>query len=76
MACSECNGLNAELRARIREQWFAAECLGRVGEKTEPYVYAKLYKRLSDARIEHELARLALNNHQRDGHAEKAITVT
>ncbi len=40
-----------------------------VNETGDAVVFQKFRAKLSDAKMEHELARLALEKHQQDGHA-------
>jgi hypothetical protein len=69
MACAQCDCLIAELKFRHREHMHAFQCMAEVTEPAEPVVFARLRAKLSDARVEHELARLTLEKHQQDGHA-------
>jgi len=48
----------------------ASECLALVDAEEDSVLFMRFRVRLSDARMEHELARLVLEAHQRDGHAE------
>ena len=47
----------------------AAQCFSPVTEANDAAVFRKFRTKLSDARLEYELARLLLEDHQRDGHA-------
>jgi hypothetical protein len=69
MPCQDCSRLTLEMNILERRHRFAHDCLDQVQETAEPELYQKLRIRLSDARMEHELARLILEKHQQDGHA-------
>ncbi len=59
MPCQQCDRQRSELKVREREHIMAVQCFAEVGETHEPDLFTKLRAKLSDARMEHELARLA-----------------
>jgi hypothetical protein len=69
MACDDCDRMNSELKVRDRDHAMAAWAFSTVSEANEAVVFQEFLARLSVARLEHELARLTLEKHQRDGHA-------
>ena len=69
MVCQLCERLRSELKSREREHAMAAQCFSAVTEANEAVVFRKFRTKLSDARLEYELARLTLEKHQQDGHA-------
>jgi hypothetical protein len=63
MPCPQCERLTAELKIRERDHVMAVRRVGAVGEMDIVTLH-KLRAQLSDARMEHELARLLLKKHQ------------
>jgi hypothetical protein len=69
MPCQQCDTLSRELKARERDRVMAVQCMDAVNETIDAVVFQRFRSKLSDARMEHELARLTLEKHQQDGHA-------
>jgi hypothetical protein len=69
MSCQQCASLSRELKARDRELTMAVSCLAAVDAAEDSVLFMRFRVRLSEARMEHELARLMLEKHQQDGHA-------
>jgi hypothetical protein len=63
MVCQQCDELSAELRLREREHLLVLDCFRAVDESEDAAVFHKIRTKLSDARMEHELARLVLEKH-------------
>ncbi|HWE51127.1 MAG TPA: hypothetical protein VG273_15145 [Bryobacteraceae bacterium] len=56
------------MKSRDREYEFAKECMGIGGKREDVELYLRLRLRVSDARLERELARLALEKHRQADH--------
>jgi len=69
MDCQLCDRLNSELKICERQRGMAAWSFSSVSETNSAVVFQEFLAILSVARLEHDLARLALEKHRQDGHA-------